>query len=506
MKPISNRKWTLQCEETAQEIKEWLIKNGGEEDKNINNQYEKWRIKYLDTTITFYKSSKKMTIYITDSDYSEILEVHKFIDSKVSSKFLPPNRKYLIGLDEVGKGEVIGHEILVGVLFPHSIFTELEQVSGVANTKIKRNLEYWEGVFNKLDYYKSKGLMFLYEKIPPWDIDKYNINNLMDITYQRILNTFAQKVALHECRIVVDDYGIGVRLKKFLEALKNSGAEVIVTHNADEKYLESRLASLIGKYIQQKVLEAISKNSEYQLEGETLGSGNAGDLRTLSYLKKWWEKHKKWPWFVKQSFKTIAEIEGRKTLKKIRVPPLNEDIISEEFREKFYNGKLEITSLHVICPKCGEIIHSIKLIFKDELTTAICINCFNELKRINDTLKYFCGRILPDSSVIRNGFLSKDLEKKKFFENFTILIHPIVKKETDTRGGKKEWENLGHFHSMGRIRLEEIIKTPSIYPEESTERDNLIQQSAVENNAILITGDNQMKGLAQAKNLFVIEI
>jgi len=506
MKLVSNRKWLLNSSEDAEKIKKMLLDIAAKEEK-INNPHEKWRFKYFDSTITYYESKNKRTLFITDSDCEEVLGLHKYIDSIIGSRFILPTKEYLVGLDEVGKGEVIGHVILAGVVFPSSIFQEIDRFSGVADTKVKKTVQFWEGIFNKLDFYKSKGLMFLVEKIPPWDFDKYNINNLMDLTYQRILNYLAQKIPLDKSRIVIDDYGIGLRLKKFLKSLKNAGAEVVITHRADEQYLESRIASLIAKYYQQKVKEAIYKNSEFRLEDEEIGSGNAGDLRTINYLKKWWAEKKEWPWFVKRSFKTIQQIEGRKGLQKRKFPPLNENLISQEFREKFYNGKLNISSLMINCPHCGQILKSLKLILKEQQTTAICINlnCNKEIEEVNNVLRYFCGKILPDTSTIIRGFISKDLENTKFFENFTILIHPIVKKESDNRGGKRELERLGHYHSIGRIKLEEIGSIDD-FPQENIERDELIQKGAIENNAILITGDKGMMGVAQAKNLFVIEI
>jgi len=507
MKIVSNRKWQIinENEEKIRDIREWLIKKGGQE-REVKNPYEKWRIRYLDATITFYSSKKKKTLFITDSDYEEIIEFHNFVDSLIGSKFVPPSRKFLIGLDETGKGEVLGHVILVGFLLPANIFQELDQISGVAETKIKHTGAYWDELFNKLDFFKRKRADFIIEKIPSWHFDKYNINQLMDLTYQRILSNFLYKTPPKDTRIVIDDYGIGLRLKNFLNFLEKNGAEIITTSQADEKYLESRLASLVAKREQVKVFEAIKKNPEFHIPNYDLGSGNAGDEKTLNWLKKWWSTRKSWPWFVKRSFKTIAKIEGRKAYKKQKVPPLNEKILSEEFKQKFNSGILDITSLSLVCGECGEIIKSVKLAPIGGKTTALCVNCNKVIPDVGFTLRYYCGRILPDSSVIRKGFLSKDLEKEKFFEDFTILLHPITKKESDTRGGKKELERLGHFASIGRIKLEEIDSLIQLPADESIVRDDAILEDAKKYNAIILTADKGMKGSARAKGLFIFEI
>lgn len=206
---------------------------------------------------------------------------------------------------------------------------------------------------------------------------------------------------------------------------------------------------------QQKVIEAIIKNPEFQIPDFPLGSGNAGDPQTLVWLKKWQAIRKEWPWFVKKSFKTIREIEGVKLKPRKLTPPINEHLISTEFREKFESGKLEIEMLSIVCP-CGAVSKAVKLIPIEGKTTPICIQCGNELCDVPLTLRYYCGRILPDTSVIIRGFISKDLEGVKFFENFTFLLHPTIRMESDMPGGKRELERLGHFNAIGRIRLEEI--------------------------------------------------
>lgn len=124
------------------------------------------------------------------------------------------------------------------------------------------------------------------------------------------------------------------------------------------------------------------------------------------------------------------------------------------------------------------------------------------------TIQYYCGKIVPDSSAICRGFISRDLEGARFFENFTFILHPIVRYETDQhRGGKTEIEKLGKFAAIGRIRLEEI---PGFLNEtetkESTFKDDAILEGTRKYNAILLTSDKNMKGIAQTKGLFVIAI
>ena len=506
MKHISNYTWKITNEQNEKiiKIKDWLLNKGGKE-LETKNIYEKWRIKYYDATITYYESEKKRTIHITDSYHDEVYEFHKFVYTLLGSQFIISDKKFLIGLDEVGKGEIIGHVYLVGVLIPIDIYSDLEIALGVANTKISHEFSYWENVFRKIDFFKDKGLFFVYETIPPWDYDKYNINNLMDITYQKILNNIAQKVSLTETRIVIDNYGIGEMLKKFLNALKNAGAEIVVENNGDEKYLESRTASIIAKYYQVKSLEGIKCSPEYKIDNIDIGSGNAGDEKTLNWLKSYWEKNKSWPWFVKKSFKTIAKIEGREEIKKKLNIPLTENFISSEFKNKFFSGKLNIDSLTIQCPYCGNICHSIKIALINNKTTAKCIMCDKNLDGINYELRYYCGKILPDSDIIISGFLSKDLEGVKFFENFTVLMNSVVAKETDKPGGKKEWARLGKFASIGRIKLEKDQHILENIAQDSFEKDDLILKSALQNNAIIITADNSMKARAMANKLFLIE-
>nr|WP_269451051.1 hypothetical protein [Thermodesulfatator autotrophicus] len=352
----------------------------------------------------------------------------------------------------------------------------------------------------------SDGLEFVEEKIPPWHVDRYNLNKIMDVVYQRILASFFRKADIGKCRIVIDDYGIGPTLKRFLNFLEKQGAEIIIARKSDDTYLEARVASIIAKRNREAVIKAINENDDYKIDGISIGSGNAGNKQTLEWLKKWYSSGKPWPWFIKRSFSTIRKIEGLKGKVKKIIPPIRDNLLSEDFKKELDSGRLNIRALSVVCPSCGTTSKAVLFTSGGKGFTARCPSCRGPIEDLNFTLRYYCSFIVPDSNVINRGLLGKDLEKSKFFEDFTILIPAVVRYECDTKGGKKEFERLGKFASIGRIKLKEVGEfNPSKFEKMTTqERDDLIMKTCIEENAILLSADNQVKGLAVSWGIFTI--
>ncbi len=102
--------------------------------------------------------------------------------------------------------------------------------------------------------------------------------------------------------------------------------------------------------------------------------------------------------------------------------------------------------------------------------------------------------------------MSRDLNSSRFFENFTVILSPVVRKECDgTPRGKKEFEELAKFDSIGRIRLESPGKIDDVPKGLSgKERDERIIEDCIKYNAILVTGDKSMHAFASGKNVFTI--
>jgi len=504
------RTWKNIDEEKAKIIKDYLLNNGGEE-KELKSVYERWRIRFSDSTFTYYNSG---TLYSTPSPINDpsVFKAWNFIDSLLGSAYVLPTKDFLIGLDETGKGEVIGHTVLTGVIFPREIFRDIDILIGPADTKKRHKFEYWDKIFKKLDGLRNKGLDFIYEKIPPWHVDKYNLNKLMDISYQRILSIFLRKVEIGQCRVVIDDYGISDILKRFLNFMEKQGAEIVVEKNSEDKYLEAKTASLISKRLREAVIESINNNSKFQIEGISVNSGNAGDLKTIKWLELWWKKHKSWPWFVKSSFKTVRNIEGKTGRVKKILPPINEKLLSKKFLDDLNKGKFSIESLSLVCPSCGSILKSVKFaVFRKNEMNISGIQCINKncgelIENAGITLRYYCGYVLPDSNAIQRNVISRDLNNSKFFENFTVILSPVVRKECDgTPRGKKEFEELTRFQSIGRITLSTVGNIADIPSSLSSEkRDERIIEDCIKSNAILLTADKSMQAFASGRNVFII--
>jgi len=316
---MKGRTWKNIEKNASEEIKSYLSENGGTSEE-VKSLYEEWRIRFSDSTFTYYT---KGTLFSTPSPSNDpaVYKAWKKIDSLAGSTFTKPKKNFLIGLDETGKGEIIGHTVLAGVIFPKGIFEKVDLLVGPADTKKRHTFEYWDKIFEELDHFRSSGFDFITEKISPSEVDRYNFNRIMDVRYQRILSLFLQKVKINQCRIVLDDYGVGTTLNRFLNSLTQKGAEVIITKKAEDKYLGAKVASLVSKRIREKDIREINENPDYQINGLSIGSGNAGDKQTLDWLRKWHAAGKKWPWFIKRSFKTIWEMEGKtKSHKKINPP------------------------------------------------------------------------------------------------------------------------------------------------------------------------------------------
>lgn len=86
-----------------------------------------------------------------------------------------------------------------------------------------------------------------------------------------------------------------------------------------------------------------------------------------------------------------------------------------------------------------------------------------------------------------------------------VLTKSAIKQsiECDRPDGKKEFEKLGNFASIGRINLIDF-DTKKINDNGDLSKDEIIVNTAKKINAIIYTRDRGMYGTAVSKNIFCL--
>ncbi len=290
----------------AERIKNLLVELGATQ-LPTPQDFEVWRYRIGDCTFNYYTSG---TMYATPSDDPAIKEVIRKIEDIIGFIYTPPTKEWCVGVDETGKGEVFGYLHVVGVVFHETLFSDIEKIVGSVETKRRRSEEFWEQLYTDLERLMGERFYFVEERITPADIDDFNINELLDVTYMRILRRiFKNGREPEKTRIVIDDYGVSSRFREFVENFLEQGAEVIIKTKSEEVFLETRLAAIIAKWKQLQVLREIRENPAYEIKGIKIGSGNLNEESTLKWIKNWHKSGKPWPWFVRKSYRTIYRLD-----------------------------------------------------------------------------------------------------------------------------------------------------------------------------------------------------
>ncbi|MBZ9571185.1 ribonuclease HII [Methanobrevibacter sp. TMH8] len=205
----------------------------------------------------------------------------------------------VLGIDEAGRGPVIGPLIVAGVVIPDEKVQILERM-GIKDSK-------------RLTPTRRKVLsrklrnMFEYEtvEITARDIDNLrakdvNLNEIEKIAMLQIIDKLDA-----DC-IIVDS--VDVKPKRLEEEIKSiSGNDnVISEHKADDKYMQVAAASIIAKYERDSIIEQLKK--EYREIGE-IGSGYPSDPKTKKFLENF--SYNEMPEIVRKSWKTVENLKNQ---------------------------------------------------------------------------------------------------------------------------------------------------------------------------------------------------
>lgn len=207
----------------------------------------------------------------------------------------------ICGVDEAGRGPVIGPLVIAAVCFDESKLGQLAKLK-VRDSKILSSRRRTE-LANKI---KKIAKAFEIVTISAQEIDSraavgLNLNQLEALKISEIINKLKPD-------IVYIDSPTSPRPTKFAELIRahlERDAQLIAKHKADEKYPVVAAASILAKITRDREISRIKEEV-----GFDFGSGYPSDKRTMAFLKEHWENEL--AKYIRKSWGTIKELRKKK--------------------------------------------------------------------------------------------------------------------------------------------------------------------------------------------------
>ena len=201
----------------------------------------------------------------------------------------------ILGIDEAGRGSVLGPMVIAGVIVPEKIEKVLERMGVKDSKRLTPN--------RRTILSRKLKKMFDYEivvitarEIDEMRADGINLNEIEKNAMESIL------IKMNPEKAIVD--AVDVKAERFQDNLCNdTGVNVIAEHKADDKYIEVSAASIIAKAERDDQIAQINKEF---IKSGGIGSGYPSDPKTKDFLAHY--TYDEMPDFVRRSWATVAKL------------------------------------------------------------------------------------------------------------------------------------------------------------------------------------------------------
>lgn len=203
----------------------------------------------------------------------------------------------IAGVDEAGRGPVIGPMVVCGTAVSSEDIHEIESMGLKDSKKLtpKKREEFAVRIKQVCRY----ELVVVYpEQIDARVVNEETMNQLEVDCFSRVIRSLRPDIVyIDACDVNAGRFGINIRKCLDFEV------EVISSHKADSTYPIVMAASIIAKVHRDEMVRSIS-----EAIGEDVGSGYPNDPVTIDFLKRYYKKNKKMPDFVRKSWKTALNV------------------------------------------------------------------------------------------------------------------------------------------------------------------------------------------------------
>jgi len=208
------------------------------------------------------------------------------------------------GIDEAGKGPVIGPMCVGGVLATDTQINSLKNL-GVADSK-KIAPKKRELLAHQIEKYSEK--IFVLE-IAPQQIDEFrklmSMNDIMVLAFSKVLEELHPDEAYVDAADVNEERFGKRLLQEYTKNHPDKAADIsiISRHQADDIYPIVSAASIIAKVRRDALIEELKDEI-----GVDFGSGYPSDPKTRQFLREWFNEFGELPDIVRHSWKTAENI------------------------------------------------------------------------------------------------------------------------------------------------------------------------------------------------------
>lgn len=219
----------------------------------------------------------------------------------------------ICGIDDAGRGPVIGPLVIAGVLVDEGGLLKLISL-GVRDSKTLSPESRRRLADEILKIVRDHRVV----RVSPSEID-YVVErgrrlNRLNRLEARVMASIIRDLKPDVAYVDASDMLPG-RFKQHIAEELPFRVEIVSEHKADETYPVVSAASIIAKVERDREIEKLKRKY-----GD-LGSGYAADPKTLSFLREWIRKHGEYPDFVRKSWRTARRIleEERRYQRKLPV-------------------------------------------------------------------------------------------------------------------------------------------------------------------------------------------
>ena len=202
----------------------------------------------------------------------------------------------IAGIDEAGKGPVIGPMCVAGVLVEEDNLHLIEELGLKDSKKLTpRKREFFDVKIKE----RADGWFVL--EVSAHQIDELRtvmtMNEIMVRCYARVLENLRPEYAFLDAADVNEE-----RFGRNVQNGCEYQVRVTARHKADETYRIVAAASIIAKVHRDRAVDLLRR------EVGDFGSGYPSDPKTIRFLQEWFREHRSFPECVRHSWKTARNV------------------------------------------------------------------------------------------------------------------------------------------------------------------------------------------------------